>query len=173
MRLGQRAAPPAETLSAPYSLRRYQEGDERGWVALLNGGGELGKWTPERLRGEISAFLVADTQSFVLCDREIVSGAGVYERSSECWEIGWVATSPAHRGRNLARHVCIAAVAAALQLPPRPIWLFTDDFRAPAIKLYLRLGFLPDCHHDSHAGRWRTVIEQLGPEYAKYGDSSI
>ena len=173
MRFGQSASPPVEALEPPYSLRKFREGDEGGWVALLNGRGELGYWTLQRLRAEISSFLVADTQSFVLCDREIVSGAGVYERSSACWEIGWVATSPDHRGRSLARHVCIAAVAAALELPPRPIWLFTDDFRTHAIKLYLRLGFLPDCRHDSHAGRWRTVFEQLGPEYAQYARSSI
>lgn len=173
MRFGHSAPPPVEALDPAYSLRRFREGDEEGWVALLSGRGELGNWTLERLRAEISSFLVAGTQCFALCDRKIVSGAGVYERSSACWEIGWVATSPDHRGRGLARHVCIAAVAAALELPSRPIWLFTDDFRTDAIKLYLRLGFLPDCHHDSHAGRWRTVIEQLGPEYAQYAGSSL
>ena len=173
MRFAPSAPPPVEALGPPYSLRRFREGDEGGWVALLNGRGELGNWTLQRLSAEITSFLVADTQYFVLCDREIVSGAGVYERSSSCWEIGWVATSPDHRGRGLARHVCIAAAAAALELPSRPIWLFTDDFRTLAIKLYLRLGFLPDCHHHSHAVRWRTVFEQLGPEYAKYGGSSI
>ena len=148
-------------------------GDERGWLTLLNGGGELGHWTLERLGAECSSFLVANTQYFVLCDGEIVSGAGVYERSSACWEIGWVATSPDHRGRNLARHVWVAAVGAALELPPRPIWLVTDDFRSHAIKLYLRLGFRPDCHHHSHPNRWRIRIEQFGPEYAEYLDADV
>jgi hypothetical protein len=51
--------------------------------------------------------------------------------------------------------------------------LFTDDFRTQAIKLYLRLGFVPDCHHHSHPGRWRILFEQLGPEYAHYVGSNI
>ena len=173
MRFARNAPPPLEALETPYRLRRFREGDEIGWAALLNGRGELGSWTHGRLGAEISSFLVADTQYFVLCDLEIVSGAGVYERSSVCWEIGWVATSPDHRGRGLARHVCIATVAAALELPSRPIVLFTDDFRTQAIKLYLRLGFLPDCHHHSHPGRWRILFEQLGPEYAHYVGSNI
>ena len=103
MRFAQNAPPPLEALETPYRLRRFREGDEIGWAALLNGRGELGSWTHERLGAEISSFLVADTQHFVLCDLEIVSGAGVYERSSVCWEIGWVATSLDHRGRGLAR----------------------------------------------------------------------
>jgi GNAT superfamily N-acetyltransferase len=173
MRFAQSAPPPLEALETPYSLRRHRVGDERGWLTLLNGGGELGHWTLERLGAECSSFLVANTQYFVLCDGEIVSGAGVYERSSACWEIGWVATSPDHRGRNLARHVCVAAVGAALELPPRPIWLVTDDFRSHAIKLYLRLGFRPDCHHHSHPNRWRIRIEQFGPEYAEYLDADV
>ena len=173
MRYGQSSLPSTGCVEPPYTLREFRQGDEEGWVTLLNGGGELGVWDLGRLRSEISSFLVPDAQFFVLCDRQIVSGAGVYERSAACWEIGWVATRPHHRGRGLARHVCRAAVGAAFDLPARPIWLFTDDFRTRAIRLYLTLGFVPDCHHASHSRRWRAVFEQLGPEYQKYGDSYI
>ena len=40
--------------------------------------------------------------------------------------------------------------------------LWTDDWRLPAIKTYLNLGFEPDIEHESHPERWRAVFEKLG-----------
>jgi hypothetical protein len=57
-----------------------------------------------------------------------------------------------------------AALASALALPPRPVWLFTDDHRDAAIRLYLRVGFVPDPHDPSHPQRWRVVYRRLGIE---------
>lgn len=158
---------PGPPLVAPYRLRPYRPGDESAWIALLNGDGrrELGAWTPERLRVEILSHLVTGTQHFVWSGDTAAAGAGVYERSPSCWEVGWVATLWQHRGRGLGRRVTAAAVAAALGLPSRPIFLFTDDFRLPAIRLYLDIGFLPDCIHPSHSDRWGAVFDQLGPRY--------
>jgi len=167
MRLDLAEAPVVPPLPPGYRLQEFAPGDENRWVALLNGDGrgELGAWTLERLRAEVLAYLVPQTQWFVWRDAELAAAAGVYERSPAAWEVGWVATHPEHRGRGLGRAVVTAAVRSALSLPPRPVLLFTDDHREAAIRLYLRAGFVPDCHHPTHAGRWQVVLGRLGPRY--------
>ena len=162
---GPRPPEPGPELAPPYARTPFAPGDESRWLALLHGDGEggLGPWTLQRLRLDVLAFLVPGTQWFIWCGDAIAAGAGVYERSPAAWEVGWVATHPAHRGRGLGQHVVAAAVDSALRLPSRPVWLFTDDHRLPALGLYLRLGFVPDCHHPSHQGRWQRLLGHLDP----------
>lgn len=154
-----------------YRLRAFHPGDEDGWAALLNANGQLGQWDLERIRREIGGASVLHGQRFVLCGDEIVATAGVYDRQREgkdAWEIGWIASHPDHRGRNLGGQVTAGALAVALQLPRRPIYLLTDDFRLPALKVYLKLGFVPDMQHPSYAERWQAILGQLGESYAHY-----
>ena len=40
--------------------------------------------------------------------------------------------------------------------------LDTDDFRLPAIVIYLRLGFRPLLVHPNQRERWRRVLARLG-----------
>jgi len=77
-------------------------------------------------------------------------------------EIGWVAVVPEHQGRGLGGQITLAACHAARELGFDEAFLFTDDFRLPAIKTYLNLGFTPDCWHESHAGRWTAILRALG-----------
>jgi len=164
-------SPDPGSLPNGYQLRVFRQGDEDGWVTLLNANGQLGQWDLERIRREVDGPLVAEGQQFVLCGDEIVAAAGVYDRQREgkdAWEIGWIACHPEHRGRNLGGQVTTGAVAAAMQLPRRPIYLLTDDFRLPALKVYLKLGFVPDMQHPSYAERWQEIFGRLGESYARY-----
>lgn len=154
-----------------YQLRTYREGDEDGWMELLNANGQLGKWDREKIRSELDGALVKEAQYFVVCGEQIVATAGVYGRpwnGSDAWEIGWVAAHPDHLGKNLGGQVTAAAVTAALEQPSRPIFLRTDDFRIPALKVYLHLGFVPDYQHSSYEGRWREIFAVLGEKYDCY-----
>ena len=40
--------------------------------------------------------------------------------------------------------------------------LDTDDFRLPAIKNYLNLGFVPVYVGENHGERWRIIFKKLG-----------
>jgi len=76
-------------------------------------------------------------------------------------ELGWVAAHPDHRGKGLAMVVCAAVTRRFLQAGYTDIFLRTDDFRLPAIKTYLKLGWVscedtPEMHE-----RWQTVRQQL------------
>ena len=169
MRYPHSISPCAGKLPEDYRLRTYQERDAEGWVALLNANGQLGEWNREKIQAELDGDLVEGTQFFVVAGRQIVATAGVYDRElggEKCWEIGWVASHPEHWGRGLGRQVTAAAVGEALGLSRRPIVLRTDDFRLPALKVYLRLGFAPDYDHASYPKRWQAIFHELGEDYA-------
>ena len=40
--------------------------------------------------------------------------------------------------------------------------LTTDDWRIPAIKSYLRIGFTPDLSTEDFKARWEKIYEQIG-----------
>ena len=50
-------------------------------------------------------------------------------------ELGWVAGDPEHKGSGLGFAVCAAVTRRLLEIGYRNIYLLTDDFRLPAIKL--------------------------------------
>ena len=168
LRMGYRRSvlPSTAGMPAGYQLRCFEVGDEQMWVNLLNANAELGEWTLERIAGILTGGL--RRQFFAVTGSQLVACAGVHEAlldGVEYWEIGWVASHPEHRGQGLGAQVTAAALAYALSLPPRSIVLRTDDFRLPAIKIYLKLGFTPFFDHSSYPERWRLIGTRLGPGY--------
>ena len=168
----QPSLPPLADLGAGYVVRPYQPGDEPGWVALLNANGRLGGWSLERAQHHLSGTLLKAAQCFVLHGSQIVASAGVYASHADgkdSWELGWVATHPSHRGKRLGYQVSAAAMRAASEVAPRPIYLRSHDARRPALKLYLKMGFVPDYAGDpSYPDRWRRVFSKLGAAYQVY-----
>lgn len=84
--------------------------------------------------------------------------------SGDVPELGWVAVHPAHRGRGLGRQICLAVLGFVGGLGHGYAYLLTEDFRLPAIKTYLRLGFEPEMTDPSHPERWRLLREKLNAE---------
>jgi mycothiol synthase len=59
-------------------------------------------------------------------------------------ELGWVMVYPIHRRRGLGQQVCGAAIGLIRDSGHNYAYFLTVDFRLPAIKMYLRLGFEPE-----------------------------
>ena len=78
-----------------------------------------------------------------------------------CGELGWVAGDPAHAGRGLGLAVCAAVTARFIAVGYRQIHLYTEDFRLPALKTYLKLGYIPFLSTPEMPERWRAVCAQL------------
>lgn len=163
---------PDSNLPEGFTHRSFQGGDEEGWYSLLNANGQLGVWNRKRIDEERAGALVEDGQHFVLNQRgHFVACAGVYDRERKeeaCWEIGWIAADPDHWGLGLGGCVLANALRFTRKLEKRHVYLLTDDFRTPAIKTYLKLGFVPDLSHPSYEDRWLKVLAALGSSYEKY-----
>ncbi len=163
---------PEKNVPNGFVYRSFKGGDETAWCDLLNANGQLGVWDRERIENEQLPILAEDGQSFISsADGKLVACAGVYDRErvdGPCWEIGWIAVDPAYQGLGLGRSVAAEALRFTRRLAKRPVYLLTDDFRIPAIKTYLKLGFVPDWSHPSYEDRWKDIFASLGSSYAQY-----
>lgn len=161
-------APPARAPQG-YLLRTYRPGDEEPFYTLMDKAG-FGLWDAEKLRPwqekilpegwfviveQASGRLVATTMA-VHNVTELNPGGG---------ELGWVAADPAHAGRGLGLAVCAAVTGRLVQAGYPVLYLMTDDFRLPAIKTYLKLGWTPWLFREGMAERWQAVCETLGWPY--------
>jgi mycothiol synthase len=161
---------PAATLPEPrtpicYSLRTYRPGDESAYYSLMERV-EFGVWNEERLRPWVARippecwFMVLDEQSGVIA----ATAMGLHDHSDQHpfgGELGWVATDPAHSRKGLGSVVSIAVTTRLIQAGYRNIHLYTEDFRLPALQLYLKLGYLPFLYAPDMLDRWRRVCEQV------------
>jgi len=58
--------------------------------------------------------------------------------------------------------VVARAVARLIEAGYRHIFVGVHGWRLPAVKCYLRLGFVPLLHTDGLLPRWRRICEQIG-----------
>jgi mycothiol synthase len=79
-----------------------------------------------------------------------------------CGYVHMVGVLAAHGGKGLGAQVSIMALNRMEQEGFSTAVLNTDDFRLPAIRTYLKIGFVPYIDHESHESRWAAIAEQLG-----------
>jgi mycothiol synthase len=75
--------------------------------------------------------------------------------------VHWVGVDPDFRGRALGRHVTLEVLYYFRNHGVRDAVLETDDFRLPAIRTYLGLGFVPEYRGPSDPLRWSRVMKAL------------
>jgi len=79
-------------------------------------------------------------------------------------EVGYlhmVAVAPPHRGKGFGRSISLTALLHMKERGCRQAILDTDDFRLPAIRAYLALGFIPEMVGPDHVDRWDTIFAEL------------
>jgi uncharacterized protein (DUF952 family)/GNAT superfamily N-acetyltransferase len=149
-----------------YSLRTYHPGDEGAWVELLSCG-YFGLWDRARLDRMLAggrAPMPLDGVFFVTFGELLVGTActflhpGTYGNIPE---LGWVAVHPRYRGQGLGRLACQAVLNYVKNLGFQYIYLLTEDFRLPAIKTYLELGFEPEIQDPSQPERWQALHQLI------------
>lgn len=158
-------APPIVELAPDYRLRTYRPGDEPRFYQIMELAGWPG-WNDEKLQPWISRVL---PQGWFLAVHEesnqIVASAMALHSHSELHpfggELGWLAGDPAHAGRGLGLAVCAAVTARFIEAGYRNIHLYTEDWRLPALKTYLKLGYVPFLFSPEMLERWQAICAQL------------
>ena len=158
-------SPPKIQIPAGYTLRTYQPSDEPAFYTVMDLAG-FTNWDDETLAPWLLKilpdgwFLIEHQAS-----REIVATAMANHNPQDlhpfAGELGWVAGHPDHAGKGLGMAVCGAVVRRLLQAGYRHIYLNTDDWRLPAITVYLRLGWVPFLYAPDMAKRWQNICDQL------------
>jgi mycothiol synthase len=158
---------PTGDLPEGYALRTYRPGDEEAWLSIL-ARSDFGAWDRARLDRMLAsdpAPLPCESIHFATLDDRPIASANcfVYPALEGPYSmLGWVAVDPDHRGRGLARCVCLGVMHYASRSGHTHMFLKTEDHRLPAIKTYLRLGFVADIMDDSQPQRWREIKAAIG-----------
>lgn len=147
-----------------FLLRGYQEGDEAAWNAIV--GGMCGDGFDKAIKGH--RFFRPERVMFVCRvggkPAATATAWGDQHGDESLGMVHMVATDPKYRGKGLG----FCAVDAVLhQMKAEGLaasYLTTDDFRIPAIKVYLKLGFVPDETQEGHARRWQELFRQIRGE---------
>jgi predicted dehydrogenase/GNAT superfamily N-acetyltransferase len=156
---------PTITLPSGYELRTYRDEDKANYIALLKKAGFDG-WDHDRLQGLLrktlpeGLFLIEHVSSGELVATSVATHNPI-DGMPYGGELGWVAGAPEHAGKGLGYAVCAAVIRRFLQAGYRNIYLYTDDFRLPALKTYLKLGFRPWMYCDGMEQRWNAIFKIL------------
>ena len=157
---------PELEIPAGYGLRTYQPGDEAHWARIMAEAFNA-DWTPERCRDELTSRPPFRPTGFFLATHqgEGVASACAWIRDGELAGEGtvhMVGALKAHRGRGLGRLVTLAVLRWLAENGFRTARLSTDDWREPAIAVYLKLGFEPIFFDAQHERRWQAVRVKMG-----------
>jgi len=148
-----------------YRLRGFRIGDEESYIALMHVAG-FDSWNRDNLEAVLKN---AVPNGIVFVEHEessciAATAMGWYKPSvtlPDSYEMGWVAGDPVHKGKGLGKVVTAAATRALLEHGARCIYLLTDDWRLPAISVYLGVGYVPLFYISDMRTRWRNVFLKL------------
>lgn len=153
--------PPMPIVGDGYGVRTYAEGDEKDLARVLSDSFLDRTWTVEKVYSgliipkDVEEIYVATFNDIAVATASARFLPGMYPGSGY---LHWVGVHPDHRGKGLGRMVTLAVMHHFKSANCRDSVLETDDFRIPAIKLYLSLGYQPEYHHLSHQQRWENII---------------
>lgn len=158
-------SPPPVNVAAGYTLRTYRPEDAEGMIALMHLAGFDG-WSKESLQGTLKIIL-PDGLFFTVHQATGALTATAMATHNPLdihpfgGELGWVAGDPQHAGKGLGTAVCAAVTERFLRAGYSRIYIRTDDWRLPAIKIYLKLGYLPFLFQSDMEQRWSSVCKEL------------
>ena len=153
---------PVTIVPAQYSVRTYRPGDEAAWSTLLSV--DFEDWTVSRVEAFLDEQSERRKTSYVAVKGDEIVSATFGSHWTDVANVGqldYVITHPNHQSRGLGRVVCTAVMRALVALGYPKIVLFTDDWRLPAIYLYLSLGFEPEMMREDMPARWDAILKKL------------
>jgi mycothiol synthase len=88
------------------------------------------------------------------------STAAVYKKSQhpDGYSLQWVVAHSDHRGTGAGQATIAAASRVLADHAPSYSYLSTDDFRIPAISIYLKLGWKPLLYQEDQIPRWARIF---------------
>lgn len=151
------------TAPAGYHLRAGTKDDAHDMSAVLEEA-FAEPWGVERVR---STLLAADDvpRVWVITDGLRVVGTASerllpaqYPGAGYVHYVGVVGSARGHRLGQVVTEACLYGFS---ERGLSKAVLETDDFRLPAIRTYLRIGFVPDYRSDLERSTWSTVLRQF------------
>ena len=153
---------PEVGLPPGFVIHPYRPGDEASWLKLLKLAG-FENWDRRRI-DEFLGDAERRAGSRIVTKGPTVVAATFASRTMLERRVGvldYVCSHPRHRGKGLGRAVCTAVLKFLTGRGYQAVTLTTDDWRLPAISLYLSLGFTPVMEREDMPSRWESVMRGL------------
>lgn len=99
---------------------------------------------------------------FVLLDGKPVATATVLCPEKGVGTVHMVAALPEVRGKGVGRYLAEIFNACLYECGCERAFLLTNEFRVPAIRSYLRAGFLPVLYEEDMESRWSSWLGENG-----------
>jgi mycothiol synthase len=155
--------PPARPLEAGYALRQAEPADY-GQLAELLAEAFGDTWDAARVAAEFSPDNgVEATYLIVSPDGVAATASARYlpDRYPGAGYVHYVGVRVSERGKRLGEVVTRRVLVNFADASLDQAVLETDDFRLPAVRTYLRLGFVPELRAPGDAVRWSRVLGNL------------
>jgi mycothiol synthase len=156
---------PALAVPDGYAIRSFQEGsgDDAAWERIITESFQRDNSSFER-EIRFQAPFRPERVWFATWKGEPVATATAWE-SPDWPDSGYlhmVGAVSSHTGKKLGFAVSLASMLQMQREGWKKAVLQTDDFRIPAIRTYLNLGFIPRFVHDNQQQRWLDIAGRLG-----------
>ncbi len=159
---------PEIRLPLGYGLRHFQPGDEQAWGEIMSEA-FTPYWSAHRFRALfLPHFGFRPERVLFLCFRGLpVGSASAFQWpgvSRECGYIHMLGIKKDHCGQGLGYWLTVACLQRFKQEGFKNAMLQTEDYRIPAIKHYLMLGFGPVLVAEDQRTKWVSIISRVGGE---------
>ena len=149
-----------------FYMRSYKKGDELGWCrCMING--DLGV---NEIKEEVfiekmlqDKTVNPDNIFFLISSTNEIAGSVTYQYTNDktIGYIHMVGIDPRYQGKKLALPMHLYVIEKMLEDGVKQMFLMTDDWRLPAIKVYLNAGFKPVYHQPDMEERWNHIKQYL------------
>lgn len=137
-----------------YELRSYQLGDASAWADLLNQGEFGQRFNAQKVSEYMEIPERRAGSRIVVKNGNLLAStfATMQEEADNLSSLDYVVSHSDYRGLGLGRIVCESVVKYCVDIGRNDVILHTDDWRIPALGLYLSMGFVPNllCRTDVH-----------------------
>lgn len=157
---------PKLELPSGYHLRTYQDGDEVHWANIISDSFGGRTRTAQDTQNEITRrdVFVHDGLYFITHQDIPIATACAWRQTVDETDVGYVhmvGVVGEHTGKKLGKWVSLAVLFYFQENGFICSMLDTDDFRIPAIKTYLNLGFIPVYVDETQMQRWKDIFNTL------------
>ncbi|MBV7337138.1 GNAT family N-acetyltransferase [Chloroflexi bacterium TSY] len=161
--------PPSVYLPEGYSIRTFRPVDKEQFYTLMR---LVGFPIDNDEQFKLAYSKLIPNRWFMILDdllNTIVATAMClhnYKDLAPPWgTVGWLACDPEHQGKGLGYSISAAVTGRFIESGYTNIELYTEYYRLPALKTYLKLGYTPHLYSDEVSEIWTDVCKQVNWPY--------
>lgn len=154
---------PVFNLPQGYRVRLLADNEGKAWCACLLNDMGIDKISQELFKEKMLDDVNVPKNSIFCVEDEnhipVATATAQFKLDGEGAHLHMVGARESARGKRLGLSVCAAVVQKHRDDGHVTCLLSTHDWRLPAVKQYLKLGFLPLLSHESMRSRWETIAK--------------